>query len=116
MISKENFDKAYKVWPYTISKELVYEIVQLVPNRTCRGFAFCNIVLMGIDNVKNLTDEEIKTKCIEMPALKLNEEDTISYSYDEVLRAARAIAQKLEGYNQDTFSELYDIHYEILSV
>ena len=117
MIAKEDLDRDCKVWPYNTSKEFVCEIVQLVPHCSYRGLALSYLLLMGIDNAKNLTDEEIKTKCIETPELKVNKvNETISYPYDEVLRAARAIAQKLEGYNRDTLSELYEIHYEILSV
>lgn len=97
----------YGAWPYNISRELWHEIQKAVPNVEYRMLALNNLLHIGINTSRNLTDDEIERHRIDES--KLDENHFIAIRPDEILRATRAIAQKLEGCDLNAIMALYEL-------
>lgn len=98
---------SYGDWPYNISRELWYEIQAAVPNVGYRMMALNNLLHIGINTSKNLTDEEIERHRIDDS--QLGENQFITVRPDEILRATRTIAQKLDGCDLHAIMALYEL-------
>lgn len=107
--TEENLNNpiAYVDWPYNISKELWHEVQKAVPNAGYRMLALGNLLHIGINTAKNLTDEQINGRRIDES--KLGENEFVAVRPDEVLSATRAIAQKLAGCNLNEIMALYEL-------
>ena len=97
----------YVEWPYSISQELYNEIDELVPNMAYRRMALRNLLNIGINTAANLTDDEIDAQRIDETKLEKNQ--IITVRPDEILRATRAIAQKLADCDLSEIMALLDL-------